>query len=179
MRDWLTFNYRRMKRINIHYRRSIILLLFFLYSFNLSAGIKVFCDVAYEKEQGIWSDLYRTKVDFVSGEELGLLIDQNKLFAIIWFSQTNCAVIKTRYQVPLISKVSIYDIYGFFLTDVLNEGLDGFSVNGNQTVHWKLYGKDEASLLIDPVFETYPYNSYNNGIRRNIRNGFINKRAIP
>ena len=151
-----------------------------LLSVPLFARLSVICDVIYEKSFAEWSEYYRREVEFVSGQELGRILDGNKLFAIIWYSQTQCSVIQMEYNgviVPSRIDLSFIDTYLGF--DMLNEGRLGVEKNGNDERKWRIYGKDDFSLMIDPVFEKYPYNQYNNNIREQINRGIVNRRQRP
>lgn len=151
-----------------------------LFSLQLSARIAVICDVVYEKSLGEWSDFYRLEVEFLSGGEMGRILESNSLFAVIWFSQTNCAIIKMEHNGILIGEVDKNFVNTYLSFDMLNEGKLGLQVNSkNGEIKWRVYGKDEMSLLIDPMFDAYPYDSYNNNIREQIRKGVVNRRKRP
>ena len=140
--------------------------------------ISIQCDVIYQNSNGSWSNFFRTKVDFLTGEEMGYLGDRS-LYAAIWFSHENCAILRMKNNNFVSDVADSYYMYGFFLADALNEGEIGIEVNSNNNRLWKIYGKDENSFLIDPMFRNYPFNSYNEGIRKNINNGVIVKRVRP
>ncbi len=130
------------------------------------ARVSILCDVVYEKSPGRWSDYFRTKVEFIKGSDLEMFSqDANTIFAVIWFSQTECAVIKT-------SQTSVFDFdfssayYLIKINDMLNEGILGTQVNGNRNVLWRIYGKEEDGTLIDSRFGVYPYERKSNGERR-------------
>lgn len=156
----------------------LITLLFFVSSISTFARISIQCDVIYENSNDSWSDYYRTNVDFLTGIELGYIGNRN-LYAVIWFSQNNCAVIEMEKNIVTFDKVDIDYMYIYLLSDALNEGMLGKEVNNDSNRSWRIYGLDEHSLLIDPIFNRYPHNSYNEGMRKNIQNGNIYRRARP
>ena len=153
----------------------LVCLLFVVPSF---ARISVLCDVTYQNSNGSWSNYFRAKVDFLTGEEMGYLGDRS-LYAAIWFSHDNCAILRMKNNNFISDVADSYYMYGFFLADALNEGEVGIEVNSNTNRKWKIYGKDENSFLIDPIFKNYPFNSYNEGVIQNINNGVIVNRVKP
>src|SRR5690606_3620603 len=141
--------------------KSILFFFLLLLSTSLSfARIKVVCDVTYENTGGDWSNFYRTEVEFMAGNELDNTLQSNDLYAVIWFYQTNCAIIKMKHEFLLIREVDKTFVYNYFLSDYLNEGKDGQQINDEYNRKWKIFPKNEVSLLIDPIFEVYPYNAY-------------------
>lgn len=162
-------------------KKVIALIVALLISAPLFARVSVICDVIYEKSFAEWSEYYRREVEFVSGQELGLILDGNKLFAIIWYSQTQCSVIQMEYDgvfVPSRIDFSFIDIFLGF--DLLNEGRLGVEKDGEKERKWRIYGKDDMSFMIDPRFDEYPYNKYNSNIREYISQGVeVVRRSRP
>lgn len=161
-------------------KKTCVLLICIFVSVNLFSRICVTCDVIYEKSFAEWSDFYRRKIEFVSGAEMGLSLEnRNKLFATIWYSQTKCSVIEMEYDGVLlqecIDKNFIFMYLGF---DILNEGKVGIEINSDKSTKWRIYGKDENSLLIDPMFDIPPYD-INTAIREKMRQGIVHERKRP
>lgn len=135
------------------------------------------CDVIYEKSVGEWSEFHRVNVEFVSGREMRDIMNQNSVYAVIWYSQTECSVIKMDYNTIITSDIDKFFVFMLFGSDMLNEGLPGVQTNDNgEHIKWRIYGKDENSFMIDPVFNDF---TYNEGVQRNIKNGSIVKRQRP
>ena len=153
-----------------------IIMLSFL-SVTAFAKIKVQCDVIYERSDESWSNYHRCDVLFCIGEELGF--NNRNSYAVIWFSQDNCAVIKLNSYESTFREANKYSIFIFLSSDILNQGFTGVSVNSPKPQVWKIYGKNESSYLIDPMFDYYPFNSYNEGVSRNNKNGLVVKRVRP
>lgn len=166
-------------KINTRLEYLLIAIISLFHAGCLSARISVECDVVYEKSIGEWSDYYRRDVEFLSGREMGGLLNVNKLYAVIWFSQTNCAIIEMEYRGAILGDIDKDFMYSYFGGDILNEGKAGIQTNGNTDVKWRLYGKDENSFLIDTMFNQYPYDSYNQGVKNNIQSGLRNNRKRP
>lgn len=147
-------------------KRILCVVVLLLFSAVLFARTTILCDVVYEQSPGRWSDYFRTKVDFIKGSELNIYgPDANNLFAVIWFSQTQCAVIKTNHiSLFDFDFSSAYILIG--ITDILNEGILGVQVNNEQNVLWRIYGKEDDGTFIDPRFGVYPYERTSNGIKR-------------
>lgn len=159
-----------------------LVVFFFLVSSCLliQARITVMCDVIYEKSLGEWSDYYRTDVDFMYGSEINdSQFDSNKLYAVIWFSQTECAIIEQEYRCVSLGSVDKGFIFIFLTSDVLNEGRLGYQVNDRNKRKWRIYGKDDYSFLIDPMFLMGSYNSYNERVKANQNNGLVTRRQRP
>lgn len=159
-------------------KRGIVLILFFAFCLSVFSRISVECDVIYQRTDGSWSDFYRTNVEFVSGYELGYTNNRN-LYAVIWFSQDNCAVLEMEQKLTTLRVVDIYYMFGFLLSDDLNQGLLGIEVNNSSGRQWRIYGKNENSFLIDSSFNYHPFNSYNERMLENIQNGFVLRRTRP
>lgn len=156
-----------------------LLLLFFLVITHLqiNARITVICDVVYEKSIEEWSDYYRTNVDFLCGKEMNDIMNYSTLFAIIWYSQTQCSVIKIEKDFIILDPINYSSICNILSLDLLNEGLLGIQMNddGKQT-KWRIYGKDENGFLIDPMFNK---DIYNTAIREGISKGISYRRERP
>ena len=111
------------------------------------------CDVIYEKSVGEWSEFHRVNVEFVSGREMRDIMNQNSVYAVIWYSQTECSVIKMDYNTIITSDIDKFFVFMLFGSDMLNEGLPGVQTNDNgEHIKWRIYGKDENSFMSDPVF---------------------------
>ena len=87
-------------------------------------------------------------------------LESNTLYAVIWFSQTNCAIISMNHKKFIVGKIDLEYVYYYFLfEDILNEGLLGIQVNSKEEVNWRIYGKDNLGIMIDPIFSRqYPSN---------------------
>lgn len=158
-------------------KRMLSLLLLFIISFHVYGRFTAQCDVIYEKSVGEWSEYHRVNVEFVSGREMQNIMNQNGVYAIIWDSQTELSVIKLEYNSILTSDIDKFFVFMLFGSDILNEGLLGTQTNDNgKHTKWRIYGKDEMSFMIDPVFSEF---TYNEGVQRNIKNGLIVKRQRP
>ena len=126
---------------------------------------------------GEWSEFHRVNVEFVSGREMRDIMNQNSVYAVIWYSQTECSVIKMDYNTIITSDIDKFFVFNLFGSDMLNEGLPGVQTNDNgEHIKWRIYGKDENSFMIDPAFNDF---TYNEGVQRNIKNGSIVKRQRP
>lgn len=168
------------RKINYDMKKIVTFFIAIILSTQLFARISIICDVIHEKSFAEWTDYYRTKVEFISGHEMQYSLEQNKLYAIIWYSQTQCSVIEMEYEGLLLQKKIDKNFMFIYLGfDILNEGKNGVEINGDDKTKWKIYGKDENSFIIDPIFNEYPYN-YNDAIYENMRQGIkIQKRKRP
>lgn len=155
------------------------LLFVLLLSSLLFARITLTCDVIREKSFAEWSDYYRCKVEFVTGHEMKYSFAENKLYAIIWYSQTQCSIIEMEYDgILLKDKTDAYFMFLYFGFDLLNEGKMGIEKNGDKETKWRIYGKDEDASMIDPIFNRHPYN-YHEVVEEQRRNGTLKKRKRP
>lgn len=161
-------------------KRIVLFIVLMFACMNIYARVTIMCDVVYEESVGKWSEFRRTNVEFLSGKEKGDILNQTKLYAIIWYSQGECSVIKIDYDSPILSDVDVSFIYYFLTFDILNEGRSGTQINDNgKNRKWRIYGKDDNSFLIDPIFSRGDYRTYNDRVQKNKRNGQIVKRQRP
>lgn len=79
----------------------------------------------------------------------------------------------------LLSEIDKNFMFIYLGFDILNEGKLGTQINDDKERRWRIYGKDENSFLIAPIFNDCPYNSYNNGAERNSQNGIVVRRQRP
>jgi len=149
-------------------KRIVLFIVLMFACMNIYARVTIMCDVVYEESVGKWSEFRRTNVEFLSGKEKGDILNQTKLYAIIWYSQSECAVIKIDYDSPILSGVDVSFIYYFLTFDILNEGRSRTQINDNgKNRKWRIYGKDDNSFLIDPMFSKGDYRTYNDGVQKN------------
>ncbi len=160
----------------VKYTVGFIIIFLPLYA---QAKITLKCDVVYESSMFKWSDYYRRDVDFMSGHEIGGIYRGSDLYAVIWFSQTNCAIIKMDYNGLLLSEVDEYFMSTYFGFDVLNEGRLGEQVNADEKIRWRIYGKDERGFMIDDAFKRYPFDEHNKNVAENIKKGIYSNRQRP
>lgn len=158
------------------------ILLFSLVCFaciKMQARYTALCDVVYEISEGEWSEFRRAKVEFAYGREIDeSLLNQNKLYALIWFSQYQCAKIDLDYSSAMVQDMDKFNLFLFLGMDILNEGKLGEQVNDNgQKRKWRIYGKDENNFFIDPALNEF--GDYKENNQRNINNGQIVKRQRP
>jgi len=160
--------------------RTIITLVFiYLACLELQARYTALCDVVYEKSDAEWSEYYRVQVEFAYGREIGeSLFNQNNLYAIIWFSQNECAKIDMKYIDPVLHAMDKFNLFLFLCTDMLNEGKLGEQVNDNGLKRkWRIYGKNENNFFIDPNLNNF--GNYKENNQRDIANGMVFKRQRP
>ena len=160
-------------------KKFVTLSMVILLSVQLFARISIMCDVIRENSFADWTDYHRTRVEFLTKHEMKFSLDENKLYAIIWYSQTQCSVIEMEYDGVLLNKeIDLNFMFYYLGFDILNEGKDGVEINGDKEIRWKIYGKDENSLIIDSRFNAHPY-YYNDAVYEKMRQGFVKKRKRP
>ena len=162
-------------------KRIFFIILFTLFTLAINAGVEVMCDVIYKDKDGNWSDFYRTKVTFCLGHEINQVLESRSPFGVIWFSQSQCAVLKLKDALPSVNEL---DLFGTFMmlcsNDMINTGIDCILQNGTEKQEWKIYPKDEIGLLIDSRLSSTDYGTnYNQGTLRNRNNGTKIDREKP
>lgn len=125
--------------------KHFLFLFFCFFSIQISnARYDAICYVQYETEEG-WSEKITTEVSFVSGIELTPKQYSNEVYAIIWFSNSNCAIIKLRDNY-ISSDFKQKDFRSLYW---INKYYNGKQVNSEYKRLWKITAKDDFNQFID------------------------------
>ena len=125
-----------MKYQTMKYILSFITIL--LFSQVCYARYDAVCYVQYMTKQG-WSEKVATEVSFVSGVELTPKQYSNEVYAIVWFSNNNCAIIKLRDNF-ISTNFMQQDFRSLYW---MSKYYDGQQVNSEYERTWRLIAKDE------------------------------------
>lgn len=117
-----------------------------LFSQICHARYNAVCHVQYMTEEG-WSEEVATEVSFVLGTELSPQQYSNEVYAIVWFSNNNCAIIKIRDNyIPTTPKFRQKDFRSLFW---MTKDYDGYQVNTEYEQKWRITAKDRYGRFID------------------------------
>lgn len=125
--------------------KYLISLVLILLSQTSYARFDAVCNVQYLTENG-WSDEVLTEVSFVSGVELTPKQYSNEVYAVVWFSNDNCAIIKLRDDVITIGKFKQKDFRSLYW---LTKSYDGKQVNSEYERKWRITAKDILGQFLD------------------------------
>lgn len=109
-----------------------------------SARFMALCDIQYKTLDG-WSDTYLAKVIFLSGCEMQPEQYSNEVYAAIWFSEDECAIIKL--DVTHIS--TNFGIKDFKSIYWIESYIDGKQVNTEYERTWRITSKNSFGDFID------------------------------
>lgn len=110
----------------------------------LNAAINFVCKVQYETRLG-WSDAVKAEVTFATGSELNTATRSYnfisyKIYATIWFSENECAIIELNNHLLGIGGSVTYSNVDSLFT--LRTYTEGEQVNTNYKICWKITAKD-------------------------------------
>ena len=108
------------------------------------ARYNAICYVQYMTKQG-WSEKVATEVSFVSGVELTPKQYSNEVYAIVWFSNNNCAIIKLRNNF-ISTDFKQQDFRSLYC---MSKYYDGQQVNSEYEQTWRIIAKDDYGQFID------------------------------
>ena len=108
------------------------------------ARYNAICYVQYMTKQG-WSETVATEVSFVSGVELTPKQYSNEVYAIVWFSNNNCAIIKLRNNF-ISTDFKQQDFRSLYW---MSKYYDGQQVNSEYEQTWRIIAKDDYGQFID------------------------------
>ena len=108
------------------------------------ARYNAICYVQYMTKQG-WSEKVATEVSFVSGVELTPKQYSNEVYAIVWFSNNNCAIIKLRNNF-ISTDFKQQDFRSLYW---MSKYYDGQQVNSEYEQTWRIIAKDDYNQFID------------------------------
>lgn len=108
------------------------------------ARYNAICYVQYMTKQG-WSEKVATEVSFVSGVELTPKQYSNEVYAIVWFSNNNCAIIKLRNNF-ISTDFKQQDFRSLYW---MSKYYDGQQVNSEYEQTWRIIAKDDYGQFID------------------------------
>ena len=101
------------------------------------------CYVQYMTKQG-WSEKVATEVSFVSGVELTPKQYSNEVYAIVWFTNKNCAIIKLRNNFISLN----FKQQDFRSLYWMSKYYDGQQVNSEYEQTWRIIAKDDYNQFI-------------------------------
>ena len=119
----------------------ITIILFSQISYARSNAV---CYVQYMTKQG-WSEKVATEVSFVSGVELTPKQYSNEVYAIVWFTNKNCAIIKLRNNFISLN----FKQQDFRSLYWMSKYYDGQQVNSEYEQTWRIIAKDDYNQFID------------------------------
>lgn len=125
-------------------KKIITLVTLLLFSVKSFAAINLVCKVQYETRNG-WSDPVKTEITLATGSELnqatGRYSFQNyKVYATVWFSNDECAIIELDMSpVGIGSELEYDDLDQMFMFYSFREGEQ---VNTEYKIRWKITAKD-------------------------------------
>ena len=108
------------------------------------ARYNAICYVQYMTKQG-WSEKVATEVSFLSGVELTPKQYSNEVYAIVWFSNNNCAIIKLRNNF-ISTDFKQQDFRSLYW---MSKYYDGQQVNSEYEQTWRIIAKDDYGQFID------------------------------
>ena len=108
------------------------------------ARYNAICYVQYMTKQG-WYEKVATEVSFVSGVELTPKQYSNEVYAIVWFSNNNCAIIKLRNNF-ISTDFKQQDFRSLYW---MSKYYDGQQVNSEYEQTWRIIAKDDYGQFID------------------------------
>lgn len=125
-------------------KRFLLLFTLLLITTAVSARFTALCDIQYRTQNG-WSDTYRAKVVFLSGYEMQPKQYSNEVYAAIWFSEDECAIIKL--DVTHIS--TNFRMKDFKSIYWVKSYIDGKQVNTEYERFWRITSKHSLGDFID------------------------------
>ena len=141
------------KYFKIMIRKILYLATSFLFSLNSFAAINLVCKVQYEKRNG-WSDPVKAEITLATGSELnqatGRYSFQNyKIYATVWFSNTECAIIELEENpIGIGSEMEYDDLDRIFL---LHSSAEGEQVNTEYKIRWKITAKNYFGYIDERI----------------------------
>ena len=107
---------------------------------RLKKSIRIEANISYKKENNSYSDYYWREIVFVSGEYLNTespnnQIDDSKTYVMIWFSQSEVALVELEQKIFQRLKIS-QDSFDFGCK-LSNYYLKGKQINGDSPKEWK------------------------------------------
>ncbi len=118
---------------------------------RLKKSIRIEANTSYKKENDSYSDYYWREIVFVSGEYLNQetqheQIDDSKTYVMIWFSQSEVAIIELEQKIFQRLKIS-QDSFDFSCK-LSNYYLKGKQINSDSPREWKfcMLGDDMKNL---------------------------------
>lgn len=132
-------------------RRFIIGLLLLL-STTSYGKVTVLCKAYYNSKFG-WGDGTVVEVSFYTGDELNEATDSYKyhgdVYATVWFSQSQVAIIKINAYSPSTREMDVSDFKELFRFNYQNY-LQGEQVNSESERQWRIEAKENERLMMSP-----------------------------
>lgn len=125
-------------------KRFLLLFTLLLITTVASASFTALCDIQYKTQNG-WSDTYRAKVVFLSGCEMQPKQYSNEVYAAIWFSEDECAIIKLDVT-HISTNFSMKDFKSIYW---VKSYIDGKQVNTEYERVWRITSKQALGGFID------------------------------
>lgn len=125
-------------------KRFLLLFICVLITTAASARFMALCDIQYKTQNG-WSDIYRAKVIFLSGCEMQPQQYSNEVYAVIWFSEDECAIIKLDVT-HISAKFRMKDFKSIYW---VQSYIDGKQVNTEYERTWRITSKKTSGGFID------------------------------
>lgn len=125
-------------------KRFLLLFTLLLITTVASASFTALCDIQYRTQNG-WSNTYRAKVVFLSECEMQPQKYSNEVYAAIWFSGDECAIIKL--DVTHIS--TNFKMKDFKSIYWVKSYIDGKQVNREYERDWRITSKQALGGFID------------------------------
>lgn len=134
-------------------QKIVTLIVLLLFSTEGFAAINLVCKVQYEKRYG-WSDPVKTEITLATGDELnratGRYSFKNyKVYATVWFSNSECAIIEFNGNpFGIGSDMDYDDLEQIFM---IQSSVVGNQVNTEYNVRWKITAKDVFGYIDERV----------------------------